>query len=365
MGRRSRTLSVAVLAALIALVAAACGGGGGGDGGTAAASSTAAGGAAGGAAGTAAETVRLAYFPNLTHASAIVGVEQGIFAEKLGATTLETQLFNAGPDVVTAIFSGAIDAAYIGPNPAINAFAKSDGEAIRIVSGATSGGASLVVRAGIEGPEDLKGRKLATPQLGGTQDIAARNWLRSQGLRTDVQGGGDVSVVPQENAQTLEAFKTGAIDAAWVPEPWATRLVQEGGGTVLFDEQTLWPGGRFVTTHLIVATEFLERHPATVRALIEGQVAANDAIAADPEAAKKVVNDAIATYTGKAIAAPVIDAAWTKLTFTNDPIAASLRGSATAAEELGLLQKTDLDGIYDLTLLNEVLAATGDAKVNA
>jgi len=310
-------------------------------------------------------TVRLAYFPNLTHGSAIVGVEKGIFAEKLGTNTLETKLFNAGPDVVTAIFSGAIDAAYIGPNPAINAYAKSNGEAIRIVSGATSGGALLVVKPSINSAADLKGKKLATPQLGGTQDVAARNWLKKQGLATDPQGGGDVSVVPQENATTLESFKAGTIDAAWVPEPWATRLVLDGGGKVLVDEKTLWPKGEFVTTHLIVATKFLEEHPDAVRRLIEGQVAANDFIAKNPDEARKVINDGITKYTGKGIAQPVIEGAWKNLTFTNDPVASSLTASAKAAESLGLLQPTKLDGIYDLTLLNQVLQANGAVAVQS
>ena len=244
-------------------------------------------------------TVRLAYFPNVTHATAIVGVEKGIFAEKLGANKLETKIVNAGPDAVTAILSGAIDASYIGPNPTINAFSQSNGEAIRIVSGATSAGALLVVKPEINSAADLKGKKVATPQLGNTQDVALRYWLKQQGLKTDAQGGGDVSVVPQDNAQTLETFKSGAIQGAWVPEPWATRLIQEGGGKVLVDEKTLWPNGQFVTTHLIVATKFLKDHPDAVKRLIEGQVAANDYIAKNPDDAKKVVNDGITKYTGK------------------------------------------------------------------
>lgn len=347
-----------ILVAALGLFAAACGSSSGSA--PAASTSSAAGPATTAAAGAssttaAPTTVRLAYFPNLTHGSAIVGVEKGLFAEKLGANKLETTLFNAGPDVVTAMFSGAIDAAYIGPNPAINAFSKSNGEAIRIISGATSGGASLVVKPEIGGAADLKGKKIATPQLGGTQDVAARNWLKGQGLATDPQGGGDVSIVPQENSQTLETFKSGAIDGAWVPEPWGTRLVQEGGGKVLVDEKTLWPGGQFVTTHLIVATKFLKDHPDAVRRLIEGQVAANEYIAKNTEDAKKTVNDGITKYTGKAIAAKVIDAAWPNLTFTNDPVASSLTASAKAAEDLGLVKPTKLDGIYDLALLNDVL----------
>src|SRR5918992_2352238 len=198
-------------------------------------------------------TVRLGYFPNITHAPGLVGVEKGIFAEKLGSNvTLDPKAFNAGPAAVEAIFSGAIDATYIGPNPAINAFAKSHGEAIRIISGATSGGAFLVVHPSITSPAGLKGKKIATPQLGNTQDVALRSWLKANKLKSDVQGGGDVSIVPQENGQALEAFKTGTIHGAWVPEPWASRMVQEGKGKILVDEKTLWPGGQYVTTHVIV-----------------------------------------------------------------------------------------------------------------
>src|SRR5687767_4591749 len=219
-------------------------------------------------------TLRLGYFPNITHTPALVGVEKGIFAEKLGSNvTLQTSAFNAGPAAVEAIFNGAIDATYIGPNPAINAFAKSNGEAIRIISGATSGGAYLVVNPSITSPAGLKGKKIATPQLGNTQDVALRSWLKANKLAADAQGGGDVSIVPQENGQALDAFKTGTIAGAWVPEPWATRMVQEGKGKVLVDEKTLWPGGDYVTTHLIVRTPFLKDHPDVVKHLLEGHVA--------------------------------------------------------------------------------------------
>lgn len=361
---RSRVLlSITALLAISGLLAAC---GSGTDNGTAAAGATTSGAASapdGPATSEVPTNVRLAYFPNLTHASAIVGVERGIFAEKLGANKLETKLFNAGPDVVTAIFADAIDVAYIGPNPTINAYAKSGGNAIRIVSGATSAGALFITKPDIRTAADLKGHKIATPQLGGTQDVAARNWLKSQGLKTDTNGGGDISVVPQENAQTLDAFKTGQIDGAWVPEPWATRLVLEGGGKVFLDEKSLWPSGQFVTTHIIVSTKFLKAHPDAVRRLIEGQVAASDWINNYPQDARKTVNDGITKYTGKAIAPAVIDGAWKNLTFTNDPVASSLTASAKAAEGLGLLPPTKLDGIYDLTLLNGVLRASGAAPV--
>ena len=309
--------------------------------------------------------VRLGYLPNLTHGSAIVGIETGIFADKLGPDQLKVKRFNAGPDVVMAIFSGAIDIAYLGPNPSINAFVKSEGEAVRIVSGAAAGGVALVVEPDITTPGQLRGKRIATPQLGGTQDVAARSWLRSQGLKTNLQGGGDVAVIPQENAQTLEAFKAGRIDGAWVPEPWASRLVQEGGGQVLVDEADLWPGGQFVTTNVVVSKSFMEDHPESLRRFLEGHVAANRFIAANPNTAKKIVNDAITRYTGKRLAPAIIDAAWPRISFTNDPVADSLFASAAAAEAEGFLESSQLEGIYELSSLNQVLAAYGLTKVEA
>jgi NitT/TauT family transport system substrate-binding protein len=308
--------------------------------------------------------LRLGYFPNLTHATAIAGIKEGFFEDALpDNVTLTSMPFNAGPEAIEAIFSGGLDASFIGPNPAINAFAKSNGEAIRIVSGATSGGAYLVVKPDITSAAQLKGKTLASPQLGNTQDVALRAWLKSQGLSTDPQGGGDVAILPQANAQTLDTFKSGDIDGAWVPEPWATRLVQEGGGKVLVDERDLWPNGEYVTTHLIVAREFLEAHPDVVKALLAGVVKANDYVNEQSDAAQAVVNEGIKDVTEKALPEAVLAAAWPNLTFTVDPIASSLTSSAQAATDLGLLEATDLDGIYDLTLLNEVLTAEGKPEI--
>jgi NitT/TauT family transport system substrate-binding protein len=318
-------------------------------------------------AGTAGEatagTVRLGYFGNVTHAPAIIGVEEGLFEEALGDTTLETQVFNAGPDVITALFSDALDVSFIGPNPAINGFAQSDGEALRIVSGSTSGGASLVVKPEITTVEDLRGKVIATPQLGNTQDVALRAFLAEEGFTTDTAGGGDVSIRPQANADTLTTFQSGDIDGAWLPEPWATRLIQEAGATVLVDEADLWPQGRFVTTHLIVRTEFLEQYPGTVKAIIEGELAALDLIAEDPTQAKAITNAGIERATTKPLPQQVIDASWENLTFTSDPVAASLVRSAEDAVEAGLLDPVELDGIYDLTILNELLTAAGEPAV--
>jgi len=308
-------------------------------------------------------TLRLGYFPNVTHATPVAGIEKGIYAEKLGQDKLVVQSFSAGPAAVEALFAEGLDAAYIGPNPAINAFTKSNGEAIRIISGATSGGTFLVVKSNVTQASDLRGKKVASPQLGGTQDVALRAWLGEQGLKTDRSDG--VLVVPQENAQTLGAFKSGGVEGAWVPEPWATRLVEEGGGKVLVDERSLWPNGQFVTTQLVVRTKFLKEHPATVKHLLEAQVAANDFVNNNTDEAQRLTNQGIERITGKKLSEGVIAAAWRNLTFTNDPVASSLSKSAQDAERVGLLKKVDLKGIYDLSLLGEVLKAAGQQPVPA
>jgi len=309
-------------------------------------------------------TVRLGYFPNVTHAPALVGVKNGLFEEAIGDNTLETTTFNAGPEAIEALFADALDISYIGPNPAINGYAKSEGEAIRIVSGSTSGGAFLVVNDDIGSAADLAGKKIATPQLGNTQDVALRAWLIDEGFETDTSGGGDVSIVPQANADTLTAFKEGDIDGAWVPEPWATRLIQEGDGKVLVDEADLWDNGQFVTTHIIVRTAFLDEHPDVVKQVLEGHLDALDFIAANPEEAKTATNDQIEALTQKRLPDEVIDASWENLEFTYDPIAPSLQGSATDAQEVGLLEPVDLSDIYALDVLNAILAERNETEVS-
>jgi len=311
-------------------------------------------------------TLRLGYFPNVTHATAIVGVEGGLFEDALGdGVDLQLLNYTSGTTAIEALFADAIDATYIGPNPAINGFAQSDGQALRIISGATSGGAFLVVKPEITKPKDLKGTTLASPSLGNTQDVALRAWLKKQGLETDTEGGGDVSIVPQDNALTLQAFQSGDIDGAWVPEPWATRLIDEAGAKVLVDERDLWPDGQYVTTHLIVAKTYLDEHPDVVKRLLEGQVAANDFIADTPDVAQNLVAKGIENITGKPISAELVAKTFENLTFTDDPIASSLKKSAKAAVKVGLLDPVDLDGIYDLKLLNKLLKAKGEPTVRA
>jgi NitT/TauT family transport system substrate-binding protein len=338
---RRRVLATALVGVVAGLGLAACGSGS--DAGSA-------------PAGPAAQ-LRLGYFPNVTHATAIVGVAKGYYAKALGGTTLSVQTFNAGPAEMEALVNGDLDAAYVGPSPAINAYAKSRGEALRIVAGAASGGASLVVRPGIAGAADLKGKHIASPQLGNTQDVALRTWLKGQGLTpSSATEKGDVNVEPTDNATALQLFTAGKLDGAWVPEPWASRLVLDGGGTVLVDEKTLWPGGQFVTTNLVMRADYLAKHPETVRALIEGQLDSTDWIAKNTAAAKQVVNDELKRLTQKALSPAVLDRAFGQLTLTDDPIAASLQPSADHAVSVGLLKKVDLKGIYDLRQLNAALA---------
>lgn len=313
-------------------------------------------------------TLRLGHFPNLTHATAIAGVEAGLFAKYLAPDVdLRIATFNAGPAAVEALFAGGLDASYIGPNPTINAYVRSRGEAVRVIAGATSGGAALVVRPGINGGQDLVGKRVATPQLGNTQDVALRSWLQTQGLRAETTGAGDVSVLPQDNAQAFESFRGGQVDAAWLPEPWASRLVVETGGRVLVDERSLWPGDQFVTTQLVVRTELLRDQPAVIERLLRGHVDTTRYLNERPDDAMQLVDRGLRRLTGQGTPSEVLASAWRNLSFTNDPIASSLRKSANDATELGFLNLggIDLNGIYDLGLLNKVLAENGQPEVSA
>lgn len=307
-------------------------------------------------------TVRVGYFPNITHSQALVGLARGDFARALGANvTIDAKAFNAGPSVIEALFANQIDLSYIGPNPAINGYIKSNGEALRIVAGATSGGAAFIVRPGanISRPEDLAGKKLASPQLGNTQDVALRAYLAEHGLKI-AEKGGDVQVIPTDNPLILDLFRQGQIDGAWVPEPWAARLIVDGGGKLFLDERDLWPNGEFVTAHIIASTQFLQEHPDLVKAFLRAHVEVTQWEQNNSDQAKQLVNDEIKRLTGKALTNEVIDGAWSRLRITYDPISSSLVKSAQGAFEAGFIKdKPDLSNIYDLKLLNEVLKEKG------
>jgi len=307
--------------------------------------------------------LRVGYFPNLTHAQAMIGMSTGAFGKALGEqVVIDPYLFNAGPSAVEALFAGAIDITYIGPNPAINAYVRSKGEAVRIVAGACSGGAALVVRAdaNVESAKDFRGKRIATPQLGNTQDVAARAWLRKHGLALK-EAGGDVQIVPMMNPDQLSLFLKKEIDAAWAVEPWAARLIKEGGGRLFLDERTLWPNGQFVTVHLLASTKFLKQQPDLMKTWLGAHVELTQWIASHRDEAKKIVNAAIQRLVGKGLRTDVLDEAVSRMEFTYDPIRSSLTASAQAAYELGFLgrERPNLEGIYDLSLVNDVVKAKG------
>ncbi|GHE01333.1 aliphatic sulfonate ABC transporter substrate-binding protein [Streptomyces alanosinicus] len=311
------------------------------------------------------DSVKIGYFGNLTHATALVGNQKGFFQKDLGATKADYQLFNAGPSEIEALNSGSIDIGWIGPSPAINGFTKSNGKNLRIIGGSASGGVKLVVDPKkIKSLQDVKGKKIATPQLGNTQDVAFLNWVAEQGWKVDAQSGkGDVSVVRTDNKVTPDAFKSGSIDGAWVPEPTASKLVAEGG-KVLLDESSLWPDKKFVITNIIVRQSFLKEHPKAVEAVLKASVETNKWINANPDQAKAAANKQLATDAGKALPAKVLDPAWKSIRFTDDPLASTLNTEAQHAVKAGLLENPKLDGIYDLTLLNQVLKAEGENTVS-
>lgn len=309
--------------------------------------------------------MKIGYFGNLTHATALVGNQKGFFQKELGATKAEYAVFNAGPSEIEALNSGSIDIGWIGPSPSINGYTKSKGTNLRIIGGSASGGVKLVVNPDkIKSLKDVKGKKIATPQLGNTQDVALLNWISDQGWKVDAESGkGDVSVVRTDNKVTPDAYKNGSIDGAWVPEPTASKLVAEGG-KVLLDEADLWPDKKFVITNIIVSQKFLKEHPDVVEAVLKGSVETNKWINANPDEAKASANAQLKIDSGKELPADVIDPAWKSIQFINDPLASTLNTEAEHAVKAGLLEKPDLDGIYDLTLLNKVLKAEGESAVD-
>ena len=309
------------------------------------------------AAGAAPVTVRLGFQANITHAPALVAIKNGYFAQALGkAGTVQTTTFSSGTQETTAILAGQLDAAYVGPNPAINAWQKSNGTAIKIVSGAATGGASIVVKPGISGASQLKGQSLASPSLGNTQDVALRYWLKQQGLATSATGGGDVTIKPTTpNSAAVLEFKSGQIAGASEPAPYDIEMVKDGGKVLLSE-----PG---VTTVLMVTQSFLSAHPAIVTDLLKANMQAIDFIKSNPAAAETAANAELAAYTGKPLKASIVAAAFKEIDFTVDPDISSLSTDAQQAVSIGLLKPVNLNGIFDLTPLNNLLTAAGQPVV--
>lgn len=315
-----------------------------------------------------AQTVmRVGAFPNITHPQAMVGKANGYFEKAMGPNVkIDWKSFNAGPSAIEALFAGAIDMTYIGPNPTINGYVRSQGEALRVVAGSASGGAALVVRAdsGIERPEDFHGKKVASPQQGNTQDVALRAWLKAHGMKSTDKGG-DVQVMPMANPDQLTLFLKKELDAAWAPEPWATRLIRDGNGRLFLDERDLWPKGQFVVTNLIVSKRFLQEHPDLVKNWLRANVELTEWINGHLPDAKKLINQQIQKETGKALSAGLLDEAFTRIEVTYDPLRNTLLTSARSAFDAGFLgrQMPDLSRLYDLTLLNQVLAEKGKKAI--
>jgi NitT/TauT family transport system substrate-binding protein len=312
-------------------------------------------------------TMRVGAFPNITHAQPMIGKANGWFEKAMGPNVkIEWRSFNAGPSAIEALFAGAIDMTYVGPNPAINGYVRSNGEALRIIAGATSGGAALVVRSdsGINKPEDFHGKRIASPQMGNTQDVALRAWLKSQGLNTRDKGG-DVAVMPIANPDQLTLFLKKEIDAAWAPEPWASRLVHEANGRIFLDERSLWPNGQFLTTELVVSTKFLQSNPDLVKKWLRAHVDLTDWINGHVPEAKQILNQQIQKETGKAVASTVLDDSFGHLQVTYDPLRGPLLRAAQLAFDAGFLgrQLPDLSRIYDLTSLNQVLTEEGKKPI--
>jgi NitT/TauT family transport system substrate-binding protein len=315
------------------------------------------------------KTLRIGYFPNINHAQAVIGFGNGDFQKALGDNlNIQTTVFNAGPSAIEALLAKRIDVTYVGPNPAINGYVVSDEKDLKIIAGASSGGASFVVRndAGINSPKDFAGKKFASPQLGNTQDIALRSYLIKNGLKTTDQGG-NVAAVAVANPDILTLFLKKQLDGAWVPEPWATRLVKEGNGRIFLDERSIWPGGKFVTANIAVSTDYLKNNPDIVSKVLAAHVNETLWINNHKDEAINAFNTQTKKLTGKSIPLDELKQAFSRIDFTYDPLKLSLFQSANNAYDLGFLAKgkphPDLSGIFDLTILDQVLKSKGLTQI--
>src|ERR671914_1279521 len=308
-------------------------------------------------------TLRIGYFPNINHAQAVIGLGNGDFQRALGDNVqVTTQIFNAGPSAIEALFANQIDVTYIGPSPTINGYVRSNGEALRVISGAASGGAVFVVRndSGINSPQDLANKKFSSPQLGNTQDVALRNFLLANGYNTKDKGG-NVEIIPARTADIVSLMTQKDIDGAWVPEPWGAKLIKETNAKVLVDERELWPDDQFVTAHIIARTDYLEENPEVVKKLLEAHIDETNWINDNPDEALQMFNEELDKLTGKMIPEDEYREGMSRLELTFDPIKESLFKSADDAFNIGFLGKTrpDISRIYDLSILNEVLKERG------
>lgn len=285
--------------------------------------------------------LRLGYFPNVTHAQGVIGAHgthegRGWFESKLGPdVTIQWFAYNAGPSAMEAIFAGSIDATYVGPNPALNAYIKARGEEIRLLAGSALGGAALVVpkHSTYAKPADFRGKRVGTPQLGNTQDVAARAWFNSHGVKVTLTGG-DLFILPTQNPEQLALFQTGKLDAVWTVEPWVSRLLLEGNGRVLVDERDA------VTTILVSSVKFLRERPALAAKLKAAHVELTAWVNAHPAEAKAQVRAGLSAEVKREVSAALVEAAWSRLTFSEQVDPAAVEKFMRDAQEAGLLKQT-------------------------
>jgi len=317
--------------------------------------------------GTSSNILRIGYFPILNHAQAVIGLGNGDFQKALGANiVVKPQIFDSGPSLIEALFANQIDVAYIGPYPTINGYIVSDGKALKIISGASSGDAVFVVRndSGIQSAKDFANRKFASPQLGNTQDVALRKYLLENGYKTK-ENGGNVQVISATSSDIFTLMLKKQIDGAWVPEPWGAKLVKEANARIFLDERILWPGGKFVTALVISRTDYLHDNQDIIMKLLAVHVDETNWIIHHKAEAMQAFNTQLKKLTGHTIATEELQQASSRIDFTYDPLKQSLFKSANDAFEIGFLKKPpNLVGIYDLTLLNKVLNQKGLARIS-
>jgi len=315
------------------------------------------------------KVLRIGYFPNINHAQAVIGIGNEDFQKVLGNNIeIKPLVFNAGPSAIEALFAKQVDVTYVGPNPAINGYVVSGGEDIRIISGASSGGAVFIIRAdsGIESAKDFANKKFASPQLGNTQDVALRNYLIENGYKT-TENGGNVTVLPAKNPDILTLFLKKEIDGAWVPEPWGERLIKEANGKLFLDERDLWPDGKFVTGLIVARSEYLKQNPDVIEKFLKAHIEETQWINNNKEEAVKAFNTELKKLTGQTIPEDTLKESLIRLELTYDPIQQSLYKSANDAFDIGFLGKTkpDLSNIFDLNIQNKILEEKALVSINS
>lgn len=294
--------------------------------------------------------IRVAFFPSIVHAVPIIGMETQTFANNLNdGLDIEVKIFDSGPQVIESIFSNSVDIAYVGPGPVINGFLKSDGNDLKILAGAASGGASFVIQknSGLELIENYSGKRVAAPQISNTQDVSLRHYLAENGLKS-AEKGGDVFVLNIANPDIYTLFAKGDIDGAWVPEPWATMLVEELDGVRLFDENEFWPENKFSSVLLIGRSDYIEKNPEIIRKWINANEKTVQWINNHPNESKKLYNEFLKSYMGRTLPENIVEKSFLNIIITSEPLENSVYTFAERADALGYLGRDGytLDGIF-------------------